>query len=40
MNNVFQTNDWPYYLRNTRMLESNYKSALKYGHFSNRISNR
>ena len=31
MNEVFQTNDFPYDLRNTRTLASKHKSAIKYG---------
>ena len=31
MNEVFQTNDCPYDLRNPRILESKHKSTIKYG---------
>ena len=31
MNEVFQTNDCPYDLRNARILASKHKSAIKYG---------
>ena len=31
MNEVFQTNDCPYHLRNPRILASKHKSAIKYG---------
>ena len=31
MNKVFQINDFPYGLRNPRILESKHKSTIKYG---------
>ena len=31
MNEVFKTNDWPYNLRNPRILASKHKSSIKYG---------
>ena len=31
MNEVFKTNDWPYNLRNPRILASKHKSTIKYG---------
>ena len=31
MNEVFQINDCPYDVRNTRILASNHKSTIKYG---------
>ena len=36
MNEVFQTNDCPYDLRNPRILASKHKSTMKYG-INNRL---